>query len=318
MELNYKKKIHIILPGGGVKGSYQAGFLYTLGKYFNKAYEVKQIDGTSVGSLNGISMYFEKYDNIKEMWFNLKSIKDIFTTHSRSSLLNAYSSYYNMGLKKNDKLINIVNNFFKKNNKKDLSNYNCVVTNLSTSRYEYINGTNPNIKEYIIASSSPWVLIKPTKINNNYYTDGALLQQFPLKNIKNIKNIDHVLIVGVDNNYFQDMYSDIGTTLIDYIGKVLDVCVTHCNLNDILKLIKYEQTNKKFIICKFNANFKPLDFNKDNIEKCYNQGKIDALKFVLNNLNLKYFYKVSDYLNINNLNKINKKKIISKKKFKEI
>ena len=30
----YKKiKLHIILPGGGAKGSYQAGFLYTLSKF---------------------------------------------------------------------------------------------------------------------------------------------------------------------------------------------------------------------------------------------------------------------------------------------
>ena len=41
MSKTKKNKIHFILPGGGVKGCFQAGFMYHLCKYFPNKFELQ-------------------------------------------------------------------------------------------------------------------------------------------------------------------------------------------------------------------------------------------------------------------------------------
>ena len=305
-EIKSKKKIkiHLILPGGGVRGSYQGGFLYVLMNFFSECFEFVKIDSTSVGALNGTGLCLGMYKDLKDFWLNFNSINDIFNSHSNipliGTLVNAYSSYYNMGLTKNIKLEKYIEEFFEKATQNELDKIDIVVTNLSSSRYEYINGATDNFKSYLKASASPWILTKPTVISNVSYTDGALLQQFPLKNIGNI-NCDFIMIVGVDSEYFKYMYSDIGNNLFNYINKVLDVLYLQCNLNDYMKIMDLENKklfNSKVYVAKYNLDFSPLDFNQLNINIGLNQGKIEALKFILENIDLKKFYKPSSYLNI--------------------
>ena len=50
---NGKPKIHFILPGGGFRGAFQAGFMYNLFKQYEDTFEITRIDGTSAGALNG-------------------------------------------------------------------------------------------------------------------------------------------------------------------------------------------------------------------------------------------------------------------------
>ena len=52
-----KKKIHFILPGGGVRGSFQAGFLYQLYTNYSNLYLTYHVDGVSIGSINGLAFF---------------------------------------------------------------------------------------------------------------------------------------------------------------------------------------------------------------------------------------------------------------------
>lgn len=298
----YKKiKLHIILPGGGAKGSYQAGFLYTLSKFFSKCFDIEQVDGVSVGALNGLALCLEEYNFLKKIWFDIKSIKDIFSPHSNMKIMNAYSSYYQMGLNKNYKLKNKIDNLLKKNyNKlKLLNKFNCVVTNLTSSRFEIINGKNRKINEYVTASASPWIITGPSKINNNQYTDGALLKQFPLMNInKTNRGNYYTLIIGVDSKYLANMYDKVGKNLFSYINKVLDVLHTNTNMEDYFKILDFDTHSNNIKVFKYNVDFQALNFTTKNIKNTFNVGKKDALKFILNNVKLKNYYKPSKYLNL--------------------
>lgn len=298
-----KIRIHLILPGGGVRGSFQGGFLYILMKFFPDCFEFVKIDSASAGALNGSGLCLKLYDELNSFWLNFTSINDIFAPYSSipliGTLVNAYSSYYNMGLNTNIKLDKYIDTFFKKSNpeKSELEKINIVVTNLNTSRYEYINGINPNFKSFLKASASPWILTCPTVINNTSYTDGSLLQQFPIKNIGKV-DCDKVLIIGVDTKYFKHMYSDIGSNLFGYINKVLDVLYLQCNLENYLKIKEFDHNSDKVYIAKYDLNFSPLDFSQENINRGLQHGKTEAVKFLLDNVDLKKYYKVSPYLNV--------------------
>ena len=305
MDENINKiKVHLILPGGGVRGSFQGGFLYVLMNYFEKCFEFVKIDSTSAGALNGTGLCLGMYKELKKFWLNFNSINDIFNSYSSipiiGPLVNAYSGYYNMGLTKNEKLEKYIEDFFNKSKKMDIDKIDVVVTNLSSSRYEYINGKNKDFKSFLKASASPWIITKPTKINNIFYTDGALMQQFPIKNLNHIE-CDYTMIIGVDSEYFKYMYSDLGNNLFGYINKVLDVLYLQCNLNDYLKIIEQEDKqffNKKFYVAKYNLDFSPLDFNQTNINNGLKQGMKKAIRFIFENINLREYYKPSEYLNI--------------------
>ena len=144
-----KIKIHFILPGGGVKGCFQAGFLYKLFKDYSDYFELYQIDGCSVGSLNGFGVASGNLSELKKNWLNITNSTDIFSPLSKIPFINgivtAYSLFYKNGVYKN-KLSSIVDSYkVQKNNQ--LEKFNCVVSNIRTGIYQYINGTNSKIKQ---------------------------------------------------------------------------------------------------------------------------------------------------------------------------
>lgn len=54
--MSYKPKIHFILPAGGVRGAFQAGFIYRLFSKYRDTFIMQRIDGSSVGALNGFAI----------------------------------------------------------------------------------------------------------------------------------------------------------------------------------------------------------------------------------------------------------------------
>ena len=86
MMFEYLPKIHFILPGGGVRGAFQAGFMYNLFKKYDDQFEIARIDGTSVGSLNGFAIMNKKYENLK-IWLNINNINDLFSNWSDKYLI---------------------------------------------------------------------------------------------------------------------------------------------------------------------------------------------------------------------------------------
>ena len=55
--MNYIPNIHFILPAGGVRGAFQAGFLHQLFTNYEDKFNIARIDGTSVGSINGFAIH---------------------------------------------------------------------------------------------------------------------------------------------------------------------------------------------------------------------------------------------------------------------
>jgi len=282
MEIN-KKKIHFILPGGGVRGSFQAVFIYHLKKNYSDLFEIYRIDGTSVGALNGLALILDDPDEIKNIWFSFPNIENIFNPWTIKPLWNKfkmiYQGFFEKSLYQNDGLKNIVYQNINKTNSLLLDKYNCVVTNIYTGNYEYINGCNENIKDYIVASASPWIISPMVSINNYMYIDGGLLQTYPIQELKN-SNADIKLLLGYDSVHLNKLGMT-GDNIITYLARLIDII--RINQSNITKLNKY--INKYNVISVENPLEYPfLDFSIENITNGFNLGANAAEEFAKKHL----------------------------------
>jgi NTE family protein len=266
-----KKSIHFILPGGGVKGSFQAGFLWCLKTHYENLYTIYQIDGTSVGALNGFAFILQDIEQIRNIWFNIHSIDDIFNTYSDKPIWGKIKSIYNGFFEKsvcqNDGLKNIINTNMLNVSTDKLKLYNCVVTDIYHGTNEYINGMNEDICDYIVASASPWIIAPPVNIKNHIYIDGGLLQTYPIKDVKTSK-ADIKLILGKDNTHSNKLGMP-GTNIFHYLIRLIEIA--RLNNHNISKLHKYiKKYNVVAIDNPLECPF--LEFTQEHVFDGFNKG----------------------------------------------
>jgi NTE family protein len=269
--ISKKKSIHFILPGGGVKGSFQAGFLWCLRSHYDNLFSIYQIDGTSVGALNGYAFILHDIDQIQKIWFNINSIDDIFNAYSEKpiwgKLKSIYNGFFEKSVCQNDGLKKIINGNIENIDTNKLKLYNCVVTDVYHGSYEYINGSNQNIVDYIVASASPWIIAPPVDIDNHIYIDGGLMQTYPIQNIKT-SNADIKLIVGRDSMHSNKLGMP-GNNILHYLIRLIEI--SRLNNSNITKLQKY--INKNNIIAIDNPLEYPfLEFTQENVLNGFNKG----------------------------------------------
>jgi predicted patatin/cPLA2 family phospholipase len=267
MENIDKTHIHFILPGGGVNGAFQAGFIYKLLKNFKEHIIIERIDGISVGALNGLAIILEDIEFIKSIWYYIEDRDSVFNSRSTNTeIWNTGSIYDSIGLR------NIINTHSQFINKEELTKYNCVVHNCSSKNYQYINGTEPNICEFIMASASPPIISPYLKIDDVFYTDGCLDQIYPIDKIvqdletsteSKIKKIN--LVVGYYENtnyYLFNIYKTFNTNIYN-------------NYTNIKKLIDNDMIITIPNPCCFNI----IDFSRENIDNAFTLGEQAAITF---------------------------------------
>jgi predicted acylesterase/phospholipase RssA len=271
MEVINKTKIHFILPGGGVRGSFQAGFIYHLKKLYSNYFDIYRIDGTSVGALNGLALTFEDPEDIRNIWYSIHNIETIFNPWAVKPIWNRlkmlYQGFFQKSLYQNDGLKLIVKNNLSRATTSLLEKYNCVVTNIYTGEYEYINGNNENIEDYITASASPWIISPPLFIHNYMYIDGGLLQTYPIDNVKHSK-ADMKLLLGSDTTHLNRIGMT-GDNIVSYLARIIDV--SRINQPNIKKLSKYiEKYN--IISIENPLDYAFLEFSNEKIIQGFELG----------------------------------------------
>ena len=281
--MGYKKKLHIIMPGGGVKGCFQAGFLYYLLKFHSDKLELSRVDGTSVGALNGYCICSNSnIDVLKNVWFSINTIDDIFTLHSKlpilKNIMQGYCTLQNNGIFSSEKLKNIIDSNGIKNFHL-LKNFNCTAVNVENGKCEYINGTDPKINEYVLASSSPWIITQPVKVNNTIYCDGGLVDTYPIKYFKP-KEFDYVIILGYDKNHHNMMVNRGDcNSILNYLNGIIDVCRSYSvNMRKVKQYKKLNINNVIFIDNPIHCGL--IEFDKKIIKEGFFCGIIAAIKFV--------------------------------------
>lgn len=284
--MNLKKSIHFILPSGGVKGSFQAGFLYCLYTYFSEYFTTYQIDGCSAGTINGI-ITMKNPLKLKEFWYSIKTLEDIFCPISNmGKLVWLYNGFYRRGFydtyllnKRLDVFSNSTDNYVSP------EKFNCVVTNISKGTYQYINGTHDKICSYAIASASPWIMCPPIKIEEDYYTDGALLSSYPIDNI-NISEADLKVII-CDKTHFQKTGLDNDKNLIYFLSDLINICrANNINSWNMTQILNYSKLRDDFEIVQNTMTDNPMNFKKEIIDIGFKKGEKAALRFALKHFQL--------------------------------
>jgi predicted acylesterase/phospholipase RssA len=264
-----KKHIHFILPGGGVNGAFQAGFLYRLFKDCRDKIIIDRIDGISVGALNGLAIILEDIEFIKSIWYYIENRETVFNSHNTNTEIWYKGSMYDSGGLRN--IIYMHKEFI---TKEEISKYNCVVHNCDTQSYEYINGSNDNLFEFIIASASPPIISPYLKIDNTFYADGCLDQIYPIdelmkETLTNLEGENNISKINVVIGYYDNANY--------YLFNIYKTFKRNINNNntDIRTLID----NNKVITITNPCYYNIIDFSRDNIDNGFKLGEEAALEF---------------------------------------
>lgn len=282
-----KKKIHFILPSGGVKGCFQAGFIYCLFQYFSEYFELYQVDGCSVGSMNGMVIINDP-TKLKSFWYSIKTKEDLFAPIEKTKLFGGllwmYRGFYKKGFYNSEKLQRKVDLFDREKTMFPLCKFNCAVTNITKGSIEYINGENKQLEKYAMASSSPWIMCPPVEIDENYYTDGGLLESYPVKYVSD-SDAD-LKVIFYDETHFEREGLD-GENLIYFMKGLIDICrVNNINTWNMKQILKYKSVCEDICIIENKVVEDPMEFSEEIIKKGFSKGEKCALMFAMKHFKL--------------------------------
>ena len=214
-----KRKVGLVLGGGGGKGSYQVG-VYKALKENKLVKEIKGISGTSIGALNILLFANQDVDTAEKVWANL-SRKDVLTTKK----LKDYFKFSNFSLLSREGMLKI----FKENVNFDTVSASKVelyvsCANITLQQGEYFSLNNKSVEEiidYISASSAIPAVFEKVKIGERYYSDGFAYDNLPI-NILKEKGYNFLYVVPLSNLHepTEETHQDI--TIINFKDDIFD------------------------------------------------------------------------------------------------
>jgi NTE family protein len=170
------KEIGLVLSGGGVRGISHIGFIQFL---LENNIVPTRVSGTSAGALVA-ALYAYGY-----------STKEMLSFFNETPLLKLSLYAKNKpGIMDSDKYILFFRKYFKNNSFEDLK-YPLTVTatNLLTGKLDYFQ--SGELVKPLIASSALPPVFSPVEINGSMYSDGGVLNNFPIEPLK--KNCEIIL-----------------------------------------------------------------------------------------------------------------------------
>ena len=283
---NKKRKIGLVLDGGGAKGAYHIGVFKAL-KELDISKYINAISGASVGALNAclFSIYNLNSQIVENIWIN--EVEDKILTLNPNKVVNSFFK-----IKKNyienavneiisdfldddnillipfinflstsavfsrEGIIEIMDKYLLEETIKKINIYaSCTNTNDFQAYYFKLNNYSlKTIKKILLASSAIPTIFPPENIKGKLYIDGGISDNSPIKALKNHDFTDIIIVhlkQNNDSNILKNkLYNDINI---------------------------YELYPRKDLGNFFEGT---LNFSRDFIKKCMHQGYIDALNIL--------------------------------------
>jgi NTE family protein len=181
---NKKKKVSLVLSGGGARGIAHIGVIEELEK---QGYEIVSISGTSMGSLVGAVYSVGKMEEFKNWIYTMDKL-DVFKFID--------FTFSSQGLVKGDRVFKKMKEFIPDRNIEDLKiHYSATATDI-TNKKEVIF-TKGSIYEAVRASIAIPTVFTPVKTGNSLFVDGGVINPVPINHVKRSKG-DILVVVHVN------------------------------------------------------------------------------------------------------------------------
>jgi predicted patatin/cPLA2 family phospholipase len=282
-----KKKIRVILPGGGVRGCFQLGVLHKFVE--SKHFVIDKVFGTSIGAILAPFVACESITTIKTYFDNITCITDVIQPHQifginmTSNFMLGFFVFLKMGAYKSIKIIDFVKKSLSKE-QMTIAQQKCHVV-----AYDILNHTNTwfsgeTLLEGIRCSSALFVAIPPIEYNNTLYTDGGITEQYPLDYILEKDINDHFdgLYYFIDCSTRKSLPTPKPTNIFVFIWQLL------CTPGNRLCEFELQKVKKlfgdKFIIIRPETDIllNALDCDPVRMKQTFNNGYNQATLFLQN------------------------------------
>lgn len=194
-ELHNNQGTGLVLTGGGGKGAYQVGVLKVL-KENGKLDDIVAISGASIGSINAMLYAMEDMELMHNAWdeidmstifdIDLEMLKDNRRYFSRDEMLEMISKYIDFSKIKHGKY--------------EIYNSICrIVPGQSKLSLEYRKLSDydeETIKKILLASTALPIIYEAVEIEGNYYRDGGICDNEPVKPLYDA-GIRQFIVIGL-------------------------------------------------------------------------------------------------------------------------
>src|SRR5690554_3239262 len=273
-------KLGLTLGGGGAKGSYQIGVLKALIEE-GLLNDLKVVSGTSIGAFNAcLVMERLSYEKMESIWLQIDN-HEIYNGLNRFKQdklgLFDQTRMYEILIANQQKEIlrsSNIKGLVVASKVKELSLLKQISKHNMEEKVFHINKLKDPHRA-VLASSSVPIVFGPTKIHNNYYVDGGLLNNLPI-NLLLKEKCNVIIVISLsptgdlsnynNNNLLIDFSpkTKLVKTIIGSLNFSEDSLITRINqgYNDAKALINYLKENDIIVNSKFNLNKKGIYKNE--------------------------------------------------------
>ena len=266
-------KVVLVLCGGGVKGSFQAGFLHAMIEH--DKYEVELIFGSSIGAIMAPIVANKRLDLLEKLVYDLNGLNDFC---KKWPFWECFPTFRKMGYYKKNNLSQIVWNSLSID-EKCIANNKCrlVAWDIQKRNEKWFGGHpyNNNVLEGMTASSNLWLLVPPYQ---DTYLDGGSCNIYPIDPLFNGSfSHAHVFFIDSSTREHKETYTS-PRNAIELMYQLHDSVIDEMGALK-LDVLKNTFGNNLEIIRPDNDIFEsPIDFDREKMKKSFEDGRQKYLK----------------------------------------
>lgn len=251
-------RIGLVFSGGFAKGAYEIGFCKAIMEY-TKMDNIKAVSGASIGAINAYGFINNKFEYLCKVWKSLefRSAKEFFVKSDKRKVIYDYITDMQLDeIKKSEAACYI--NYIK-------------VPNI-TLCYKNVNNESSEIQnDFLKASISVPGLYNPILVKEDYYVDGAFLDNTPISPLAN-ENLDLIFVLRFDHASEEYNHLNTNAAIIEIVFEDDKKLKDYFYFNSSLTNRLIEQGYKKSkdileVVFKYGEN---IEYIK-SIAKIYNQ-----------------------------------------------
>lgn len=188
-------RIGIVFSGGFAKGAYEIGFCKAILEYIEMN-NIKAVSGASIGAINAYGFINNRFEYLFEVWRKLefKSAKEFLVKSDKRKVIYNYIEDMQAEVTEENQTPCYIN-YIK-------------VPNISLC-YKNINKEHNKIQnDFLKASISVPGLYNPILVKEDYYVDGAFLDNTPISPLEN-EDLDLIFVLRFD--HASEQYEELKT-----------------------------------------------------------------------------------------------------------